>query len=146
MLFMLPALGASIAYSSDVLFGKLALDEMPMYIFIFILAACYTVVAICMYLYDRKTITGYIAKKQNLKHILLAVVAVVVGTIVADVLMWYAVKKSSHKHLPIANALIHTAPVFAIFLVAVFFRQYLQWKAIIGVILVIIGTIICITT
>jgi drug/metabolite transporter (DMT)-like permease len=144
MLFILPALGASLAYSSDVIFGKLALEEMPMYLFIFILAMCYLVLAIGMFILKPKEITSYFNQKANLKPTCYAVIAIILGTVLADILMWYALKVSSRKQLPIAIALVHTAPLISLLLVFVFFKQYLNWKSIAGVILTVVGCAIAI--
>lgn len=136
---ILASLGASLAYSTDVLFGKMALEEMPMFVFVFILALCYTVLAMIMFLVKPDVLKQYLTEKKNIKPISLAVIAVIVGTIVADVLMWFAVKKSSRKHLPLAIAIIHTAPILSLILVCTFYKECLNWKANLGIVLMVLG-------
>lgn len=136
---LVASLGASVAYSTDVLFGKMALDEMPMFVFIFILALCYAILAVVMIVLKPDTLKNYLIEKQNIKPIGLAVIAVILGTIVADVLMWLAVKKSSRKQLPLAIAIIHTAPILSLILVCMFYKECLNWKANLGIVLMVLG-------
>lgn len=143
-MFVLPALGASLAYSTDVVFGKLALDDMPMVIFTFVLSICYAVLAIGLFVWQPTKIREYVTNKKNTKTIALAILAVVTGTVIADVLMWYAVKKSPTHHLPIAIALIHTTPVISLIIVALYYKHKINWKVALGVILTVVGCMITI--
>lgn len=136
---LIASLAASIAYSTDVLFAKMALDEMPMFVFIFIVAICYTILAAVMFLWKPKIIKDYLSDKSKIKPIGLAVLAVIIGTIIADFLMWYAVKSSSRAYLPLAIAIVHTAPILSLVLVCAFYKECLNWKANLGVILMVLG-------
>lgn len=66
----LASLGASLAYSTDVLFGKMALEEMPMFVFVFILALCYSVLAMTMFLLKPDVLKQYLTEKKNIKPII----------------------------------------------------------------------------
>jgi drug/metabolite transporter (DMT)-like permease len=142
MYFIGPALAASLAYGSDAIFGKLALDDMPMYIFIFILSFCYFILAIVMFVAKPNTVWTYLKNPKNMPYIGWALVAVIIGTILADICMWYAIKTSSKLTLPIAVALGHTAPIFSLILVLLVFKEALNWKAVAGIMLTVIGCII----
>lgn len=139
MLFLIPALAASFAYSTDVLFGKMALDEMSMYLFIFVVSCFYMILALIMLAWKPKYIVNYVSDKKNRKVILYAVIAIIVGTLIGDALMWYAVKSSTRAHLPLAIAIIHTAPIFSLILVCLFYKECLNWKANLGIVLMVLG-------
>ena len=72
------------------------------------------------------------------------IIAIIIGTITGDYLMFYTINKSSKSNLPIAISLIHLAPIFSLFLVYFYFKKRLNIGSIIGIILVFIGTIIAI--
>ena len=139
MLYIIYALLSSIAYSSDVIFGKMALEEMPMSIFVFILSFLYFILGIILYIWKRNEINDYIKKPDNYKNIFYAVIAIVIGTILADIFMWYAIKLSSRRKLPIAIALIHTAPILSLFFVYLFYGEILDYRSIMGIIISVIG-------
>ena len=67
MLFVLPALAASVAYSSDVIYARMALEEMSLYMFVFILCVCYAVVGITMLIFKFKDIKSYVTNVKNNK-------------------------------------------------------------------------------
>lgn len=142
MLEYIWALASSLAYSSDVVWGKMALDEMPMYVFVFLLAACYTVVGITMLALSPRSITGYISNKKNLRFLGLAIVAIVIGTLLADVLMWYAIKVSPKRSLPAVVTLIHTAPIFSLVLVWMVYNEAIDWRAVMGIVMAVAGCIL----
>lgn len=144
MLYIVPAIGASLAYSSDVIFARLALENMNMYVFIFILAACYCVVAISLLFYKYDEISQYFSQQKNTKYTYLAIAAIIIGTIIGDLLAWYAIQESPRKYLPIAVALIHTVPVLSLILVIVFYKEILNWKAIVGIIMSVVGCAIAV--
>ena len=139
MLYIIYALLSSIAYSSDVIFGKMALEEMPMSIFVFILSFLYFILGIILYIWKRNEINDYIKKPDNYKNIFYAVIAIIIGTILADIFMWYAIKLSSRRKLPIAIALIHTAPILSLFFVYLFYGEILDYRSIMGIIISVIG-------
>jgi len=56
--------------------------------------------------------------------------------------MFYTINKSSEVNLPIAISLIHLAPIFSLFFVYFWFKKQLNIKAIFGIFLVFIGTLI----
>jgi drug/metabolite transporter (DMT)-like permease len=85
-----------------------------------------------------------IEKKNNYRYLKYAFLAVIVGTIAGDYLMFYTVEKSNKINLPIAFSLIHLVPIFTIGLVYFWFNEKLNYKAIFGIILAFIGTIIAI--
>ena len=67
MLNIIFALISSIAYSTDVIFGKLALNNMNMYIFTFILSLCYSFIGIILYTLNPSIINEYFNNKENKK-------------------------------------------------------------------------------
>lgn len=136
---LLASLAASFAYSTDVLFGKMALDEMPMYLFIFVVSCCYMVLALIMFIWKPKYISNYVSERKNHKAILYAIIAIIIGTLIGDALMWYAVKTSSRAHLPLAIAVIHTAPILSLILVCMFYKECMNWKANFGIVLMVVG-------
>ena len=140
--YAIPAVLSSAAYSSDVIFGKLALDKMPTHVFIFLLSACYAALAVGMVAWRPREIASYLADASNRSSIALAVVAVVVGTMLADVLMWMAIKAASKPQLPAALALIHTTPVLSLLLVWLVYKATIDWRAACGVLLTVVGCIV----
>lgn len=141
--FIFPLL-SSLAYSSDVLFGKLALDDMPFNIFLFLLAVCYTIFGIFIYIQNISKINNYLFSNKNRKYIFYAVIAIIVGTILADCLMWYSIKISSKKNLPIVITLIHSAPILSLLIVYLFYNVILDYRAIIGIFISVIGCCIAV--
>ena len=141
MWYAIPAILSSAAYSSDVIFGKLALDAMPTHVFIFLLSVCYAVLAAAMLAWRPGAIVAFLADAANRTTIALAVVAVVVGTMVADVLMWVAIKDATRQQLPAALALIHTTPVLALLLVWAVYGTAVDWRAACGVLVTVAGCI-----
>jgi uncharacterized membrane protein len=142
MLFIIYALLASIAYSTDVIFGKLALDNMNIIIFTFFIGLCYTFLSFIIYIFNYNKINSYLINKNNYYYIFYAIIAIFIGTIFADICMWYAINNSSKKLLPITVSIIHTVPVFSLLLVYFIFKESLNYKQIFGILLTIIGVII----
>lgn len=143
-MFYLPAFGAAIAYGSDAIFGKIALKDMPLTVFIFILAAVYFVMAIGMLIMYRQQLYVYFSNRKNDRAIMWALLAVVLGTVIADIMMWKAIQMSEMWQLPISVTIIHTAPIFALLFVWMFFKQFMTIKAFVGLCLAIIGCAIMI--
>lgn len=144
MFFIVTALTSSILYSLDSIYGKMALDDMPMYVFIFILSFCYLAIAIGMYVYNPGLLHDYLTQKNKSKYIFYAVLAIILGTIIADIFLWYSIKLSDKAYLPFTFALVHTAPIFALIFVYFFFGNLLNWKAILGIIITVVGIMITI--
>jgi uncharacterized membrane protein len=138
-MFYLPAFGAAIAYGSDAIFGKIALNDMPLTVFIFILAAVYFVLAIGIYITHRPQLHAYFSNKKHHRAIMWALLAVILGTVIADIMMWKAIQMSQMWQLPISVTIIHTAPIFALVFVWIFFHQFMKIEAFVGLCLVIIG-------
>ena len=82
--------------------------------------------------------------ENNYYYLKYAIIAVLIGTILGDYLMFYTINKSKKINLPIAITLIHLAPIFSVFLVYLYFKQKLNYKALTGIIIVFIGTLITI--
>jgi drug/metabolite transporter (DMT)-like permease len=59
--------------------------------------------------------------------------------------MFYTINKSNKINLPIAITLIHLAPIFSVFLVYFWFKKQVNYKVLLGIIIVFIGTLITIT-
>lgn len=146
MLFVISGLLSALCYSSDAIFGKIALEGLSLNIYFIIVAFIYSIIGLllfifnyneCMYYYEKEKINNY----YYLKY---AIIAVIIGTILGDYLMFYTINKSKKINLPIAISLIHLAPIFSIFLVYIWYKQLLNFKALFGIILVFIGTLITI--
>jgi len=144
MIYIISGILAALAYSSDSIFGKIALDGMPLNIYFIIVAFIYSIVGIILTIVNRKEVISYFQDKNNNYYLKYAIVAVIIGTILGDYLMFYTINKSSKVNLPIAISLIHLAPIFSLFLVYYYFQKRLNYKSIFGIILVFIGTLIAI--
>jgi drug/metabolite transporter (DMT)-like permease len=97
-----------------------------------------------MLIFKFKDIKSYVTNVKNNKPILLAIVSIIIGTIIADALMWYSIQVSSRKTLPIAISLVHTAPLISLLLVVLVFKETLNWKAAIGIFITVIGCVVTI--
>jgi hypothetical protein len=73
-----------------------------------------------IYIFNNKIINNYIFDKKNSKNIFYAIIAILIGTLLADNLMWYSIKLSSKKNLPIIITLIHSVPILSLILVYLF--------------------------
>lgn len=146
MLFILSGLLAALCYSSDSIFGKIALEGIPINIFFIIVAFVYTIIGIILLLFNYNNFIIHIKKESenNYYYLKYAIIAVLIGTILGDYLMFYTINKSKKINLPIAITLIHLAPIFSVFLVYLYFKQKLNYKALTGIIIVFIGTLITI--
>ncbi len=56
-------------YSSDVIWGKIALDAMPLYMFYIILSLLYFILGIGLYFYHRKNVHNYVYDENNRRYI-----------------------------------------------------------------------------
>jgi drug/metabolite transporter (DMT)-like permease len=144
MIYILSGILAALAYSSDSIFGKIALEGMPLNIYFIIVAFIYTIVGLSLTLIHRNEVLEYFSNSDNYYYLKYAIVAVIIGTILGDYLMFYTIGKSSKVNLPIAITLIHLAPIFSLFLVYFYFKKHLNFKSIIGIIMAFIGTLIAI--
>ena len=146
MLFVLSGLLAALCYSTDSIFGKIALDGLPLNVYFIIVSFIYTIIGIILLLFNHKEFINHIKKESenNYHYLKYAIIAVLIGTILGDYLMFYTINKSKKINIPIAISLIHLAPIFSIFLVYFYFKLRLNYKALFGIIIVFIGTIITI--
>jgi drug/metabolite transporter (DMT)-like permease len=146
MIFIISGIFAALAYSSDSIFGKVALEGFPLNIYFIIVAFIYSIVGLLLFLLNYNQVVFYLEREKNNNYYYLkfAILAVIIGTILGDYLMFYTIDKSSEANLPIAISLIHLAPIFSLFLVYFYFKKRLNIGSIIGIILVFIGTIIAI--
>lgn len=144
MIYVISGICAALAYSTDSIFGKIALEGLPLNIYFIIVAFVYSIVGIVLAIIHRNDIYKYLKKENvnNYYYLKYAILAVVIGTILGDYLMFYTIDKSSEVTLPIAISLIHLAPIFSLFLVYFWFKKQMNIKAIFGIILVFIGTLI----
>ncbi len=144
MIYIFSGILSALAYSSDSIFGKIALEGMPLNIYFIIVSFIYMIVGITLAIIHRNELVNYFNNNKNFYYLKYAIIAVIIGTILGDYLMFYTIGKSSEVNLPIAIALIHLAPIFSLFLVYFYFKKQLNYKSIIGIIMVFIGTIIAI--
>ena len=147
MLFILSGLLAALCYSSDSIFGKIALDGLPLNIYFIIVSFIYTIIGLILLFFNYNDFIIHMKKEytNNYHFLKYAIIAVLIGTILGDYLMFYTINKSKKVNLPIAITLIHLAPIFSVFLVYFFFKQKINYKALFGIIIVFIGTLITIT-
>jgi len=147
MIFIISGILAALCYSSDSIFGKIALEGLPLNIYFIIVAFIYTIIGIILLLFNYNDFFKYLKKEQNNNYYYLkyAIIAVLIGTILGDYLMFYTINKSNTINLPIAITLIHLAPIFSVFLVYFWFKKQVNYKALFGIIIVFIGTLITIT-
>ncbi len=101
-------------------------------------------IGIILSIFYRNDLITYIKNPNNHYYLKYAIIAVIIGTILGDYLMFYTIHKSSKTNLPIAITLIHLAPIFSLFLVYLYWKKRIHIGSIIGIILVFIGTIIAI--
>jgi len=117
---------------------------MPIFIFVFILSIIYAILSVIIYLQNPILINNYITDKNNKKNIFYAVIAIVIGTIIADILMWYSIQKTQKKYLPIVISIIHSSPILSLILLYLVYNEKLDYRSIIGIIIAVIGIIIAI--
>ena len=147
MIFIISGILAALCYSSDSIFGKIALEGIPLNIYFIIVAFIYTIIGIILLLFNYNDFFKYLKKEKdnNYYYLKYAIIAVLIGTILGDYLMFYTINKSNTINLPIAITLIHLAPIFSVFLVYFWFKKQVNYKALLGIIIVFIGTLITIT-
>jgi len=147
MIFIISGILAALCYSSDSIFGKIALDGLPLNIYFIIVAFIYTIIGIILLLFNYNDFFKYLKKEKdnNYYYLKYAIVAVLIGTILGDYLMFYTINKSNKINLPIAITFIHLAPIFSVFLVYFWFKKRVNYKVLLGIIIVFIGTLITIT-
>jgi len=142
MIYIISGILAALAYSSDSIFGKIALDGMTLNIYFIMVAFIYMIVGIILTIIYKNEVIECFTNSKNYYYIKYAIIAVLIGTIAGDYLMFYTINKSQKINLPIAITLIHLAPIFSVFLVYFWFKQQLNFRALFGIILVFIGTLI----
>ena len=144
MIFIISGILAALCYSSDSIFGKIALDGLPLNIYFIIVSFIYTIIGLILFFFNYNDFFKYLKReeKNNYYYLKYAIIAVLIGTIAGDYLMFYTINKSQKINLPIAITLIHLAPIFSVFLVYFWFKQQLNFRALFGIILVFIGTLI----
>lgn len=144
MIYIISGILSALAYSTDSIFGKIALEGMPLNIYFIIVSFIYMIVGITLSIIHKNQVIEYFNNIDNYYYLKYAIIAVIIGTITGDYLMFYTIGKSTEVNLPIAIALIHLAPIFSLVLVYFYFKKKLNWKSILGIILVFIGTLIAI--
>jgi len=144
MIYIISGLLSALAYSSDSIFGKIALSGMPLNIYFIFVSFIYTIIGTILSIIYKKELITYLQTPSNFYFIKFAIIAVIIGTIAGDYLMFYTINKSSKTNLPIAISLIHLAPIFSLFLVYLIFNKKLNIGSVTGIFIVFIGTIIAI--
>lgn len=146
MLFIISGLLAALCYSSDAIFGKIALDGLPLNIYFIIVSFVYSIIGLLLFIFNYNECIYYYKKEKinNYYYLKYAIIAVIIGTILGDYLMFYTINKSKKINLPIAISLIHLAPIFSAILIYIWFKELINYKALFGIILVFIGTLITI--
>ena len=104
MIFIISGILAALCYSSDSIFGKIALEGIPLNIYFIIVAFIYTIIGIILLLFNYNDFFKYLKKEKdnNYYYLKYAIIAVLIGTILGDYLMFYTINKSNTINLPIA--------------------------------------------
>lgn len=135
------AIVASMAYGTNSVIAKYALDNMRLYMYVFIISMVYLVVAITLLSVKGKEIISYMKVKSHRHFLLVAVAAVLIGTLFGDTLTWSAFQAAPTQKIPIVSALVNLAPVFSLILVSIVFGVRLNAISIVGFILIVMGCI-----
>ena len=138
-MYILYAILSALSNSSDVILGKLTLEKMPITIFIFILSFLYIIIGLLLYIYKSNEINKYLSNSNNYVSLLYSILAISIGTILADFLVWHSINLSNRKDLPITMSIIHLSPIFSLILVYLFYGERLHYKSILGIIISVIG-------
>jgi drug/metabolite transporter (DMT)-like permease len=133
------ALASALAYSTDVIFTKKALDKMPLYVFLMITCFIYFLIATFLLTWKGTEIKEYITDSANHASLRWALLGIIVGTMAADILMWSAIKYSSKHDLPLTSTLIHFAPVMSLLLVVFVYGVKLCWQSVVGLAIAVAG-------
>jgi drug/metabolite transporter (DMT)-like permease len=135
------AVVAAMAYGTNSVIAKHALDNMHVYIYVFVIALVYMVVAAILLMVKGREIVLYFKTRTHHKYIAVAVAAVLIGTVFADAMTWSALRASPPERLPIVSALINMSPLFTLVLVSLVFGVRLNATSIIGVVLITLGCV-----
>lgn len=135
------ALGSAAANGSGIVIGKTALEQMPVDIFIFMIAFIFMVISACVYLRKPLYYNAFFSDKDHWKAIAVAIGAILVGTVLADLLLWLAIDTASKGRGPLVIALVHLAPVFSLLFSWIAFGTTLTPLATIGVILATVASV-----
>ena len=66
MLFLLSGILSALAYSSDSIFGKIALSGMPLNIYFIFVSFIYTIIGIILTIIHKKELITYIQNPSNI--------------------------------------------------------------------------------
>ena len=110
------SLAASTCYATDVVFAKKGLDEIPVYVFVALIAFVYNIVLIGILFFRGKELKSIIMNKSNGTAITWSLFAIIIGTVMADTFLWLALRSSGKGKAHIVSAIVHTAPVISLFL------------------------------
>ena len=146
MLFVISGLLSALCYSSDAIFGKIALEGLPLNIYFIIVSFIYSIIGLILLLFNYKECYYYYEKEKinNYYYLKYAIIAVLIGTILGDYLMFFTINNSKKINIPVAISLIHLAPIFSVGLVYIWYKEVINYKALLGIILVFLGTLITI--
>jgi drug/metabolite transporter (DMT)-like permease len=139
------ALSSALAYSTDAVTGKLVLDNMPFPVFMFILSILYAMLGVVLWSCHWKSYCEYFAK-ANWRIIALAIVSILIGTILADYLMWKAIHTSKNHQVALTICLIHLTPVFALIIAVGFWKHPVTLQLVIGFSLAMVGYLLMISS
>ena len=123
MIYIISGILSALAYSTDSIFGKIALEGMPLNIYFIIVSFIYMIVGITLSIIHKNQVIEYFNNIDNYYYLKYAIIAVIIGTITGDYLMFYTIGKSTEVNLPIAITLIHLAPIFSLVLVYFYFKK-----------------------
>ena len=126
MIYIISGILSALAYSTDSIFGKIALEGMPLNIYFIIVSFIYMIVGITLSIIHKNQVIKYFNNIDNYYYLKYAIIAVIIGTITGDYLMFYTIGKSTEVNLPIAIALIHLAPIFSLVLVYFYFKKKIK--------------------
>jgi drug/metabolite transporter (DMT)-like permease len=135
------AIVAAMAYGTNSVIAKHALDNMPVYIYVGLIAFMYICVTIGLLVFKGKEIYKFVGDKANHKHLAIGLAAVFVGTVFADTVVWNALKAASPQHIPIVSALINITPVFSLLIVMIAYGVKIDFTTGIGFVLLVLGSL-----
>lgn len=129
---------SAFAYSTDVILGKIALDAMSMRVFTVLLSGLYSVVGMAVWAWDAwivqdGMVTSYILDERHRKIISVALAAVLIGSIAADLLAWWSYALCPHELLHMASILLSTSPLWSLGLLVIFMKAHITPLAIAGI-------------
>jgi drug/metabolite transporter (DMT)-like permease len=104
-----------------------------------VLSAFYTAIFLVLAGLNGRRYWRFLTASSNRRATTFAAAAVLVGTIIGDVLAWKAISMARVDQAPLVSAVLHTAPLFAVVLLYVFLGRRATPLTLVGVALAVGG-------